>query len=333
MDLFEFTKLLIGIPSISGEEEKLADYLNNYLKKQGFNTTTQNVEKNRKNILATTGEKTEVIFCTHMDTVPPYFGPSEDKHFIYGRGACDAKGIIASMIWAAQELKREGVGKIGLLLVVGEETDSIGAKKANSLQVGSRYIIVGEPTENKLGRAHKGLILIRLKAKGRTSHSAYPELGESAIEKLLDAWEELSRLNLGEDPILGKTLFNIGSIKGGIAPNVVAENALAEVCLRNVWPSEKVLSMIKKALKGRVSLEVLSQTDPQKLFTLPSFAQTVLPYGTDIPYLRGWGQPLLLGPGKGCLAHTAKERIGKEELREGVRTFKNLAKKLLKLNP
>ncbi|MBS3819546.1 M20/M25/M40 family metallo-hydrolase [bacterium] len=331
MDIYELTKSLIGIPSISGAEEKIADYLNDLLKREGFETKIQQVEKNRKNIFARTGEKTPVVFCTHMDTVPPYFGPSEDEHFIYGRGACDAKGIMASMMEAARELKREGGGEIGLLFVVGEERDSIGAKKSHSLQADSRYIVLGEPTENKLGRAHKGMLLMRIKAEGRASHSAYPELGESAVEKLMDTLEELRRANLGEDRVLGKTFLNIGSIEGGIAPNVVADQAQAEVSLRTVWPSEKVLSVIKNVLPGRVSLEILTQTEPQQLFTLPSFPQTTLPYGTDIPHLKGWGKPLLLGPGKGSLAHTPKEKIGKKELKEAVRTYKNLARELLEL--
>lgn len=331
MDIYELTKELINIPSVSGSEKKIADYLNSHLKGEGFETKLQEVEKSRKNLFAWSGEKPDVVFCTHMDTVPPYFGPSEDERFIYGRGACDAKGIMASMIEAAGELKREGIEEVGLLFVVGEEKDSIGAKKSHSLQPRSRYIVLGEPTENKLGRAHKGILLLRITAEGRASHSAYPELGESAIEKLMDALEKLRRINLGKDPVLGKTFLNIGSIEGGIAPNVVPDQAQAEVSLRTVWPSEEVLSAIKDVLWGKVSLEVLTQTEPQQLFTLPSFSQTILPYGTDIPHLRGWGKPLLLGPGKGNLAHTAEEKIGKEELKEAVDTYKKLARELLKM--
>lgn len=331
MSLFKLTKELINIPSDMGNEAKIADFLLTYLKKQNFLLREQKIEGNRRNILSTTGSEAKIILCTHMDTVPPYISASEDERYIYGRGACDAKGIMASMIWAAQDLKKEGVTDFGLLFVVGEETDSIGAKKANSLNIGSNFIIVGEPTENKLALGHKGVITFTMRAKGRQAHSAYPRLGESAIEKLLDALQKIRTLNFGQDPVLGESTLNIGTIEGGIAHNIIANSASAEVCIRNVQPSEQILGRLKSVIKQEVKIKVLNQSEPQRLFTVPGFDKVILPYGTDIPYLKSLGKPLLLGPGSGSDAHTESEKIEKSQLVEAVNIYKDLVKKLLSL--
>ena len=295
MNLFELTKKLVNIPSVTGFEDKIADFLCSYLESQGFNLKEQIIDKRRRNILATTGSAPRVILCTHMDTVPPHFSASEDEHYIYGRGACDAKGIMASMIQSAQEMKAEGVTEIGLLIVVGEETDSIGAKKANSLKVGSDFVIFGEPTENKLGIAHKGIVTFKITAKGKAAHSAFPQLGESAIEMLLDALQRIYALDFGQDPIMGSSVLNIGTIEGGIAPNVVADSAGAEITIRSVLPSKQILQKVKAVLKKNVGITVLTQSEVQKLFTVPGLDQAILPYGTDIPHLKSFGKPLLLG--------------------------------------
>jgi len=328
--LFELTKKLVNIPSVTGFEDKIADFLCSYLESQDFDLKEQIIDKRRRNILATAGSAPRVILCTHMDTVPPHFSSSEDDHYIYGRGACDAKGIMASMIWSAQEMKREGLTEIGLLIVVGEETDSIGAKMANSLKVGSDFVIFGEPTENKLGIAHKGMITFKIKAKGKAAHSASPHLGESAIEKLLDALQRLFALDFGKDQVMGRSVLNIGTIEGGVAPNVVADSAGAEITIRSVLPSKQILQKVKTILKKNVEIEVLTQSEVQKLFTVPGLDQAVLPYGTDIPHLKSFGKPLLLGPGSFLVAHTEGEKIEKRQLLEAVKIYKDVVRKLLK---
>jgi acetylornithine deacetylase len=328
--IYELTKALVNIPSITGHEGEIADFVSSYLKNQDFDLKEQIIEEGRRNILATAGSKPRIILCTHMDTVPQYFAASEDEYYIYGRGACDAKGIMASMIWAAQELKKDGLTEIGLLFVVGEETDSIGAKMANSLRVGSRFIIVGEPTENKLGIGHKGLLTFKVIAKGKAAHSACPELGESAIEKLLDALQRIRVLDFGKDPVMGKSVLNVGTIKGGVAANVVANHASAEVSIRSALPTKQVLRKVKAVVNRKVLIEVLMQSEAQRLFTVPGLEQIVLPFGTDIPHLKSFGKPLLLGPGSFLVAHTEREKIEKRQLSEAVEIYENLVRKLLK---
>jgi len=328
--IYELTKALVNIPSITGHEGEIADFVSSYLKSQDFDLKEQIIEEGRRNILATAGSKPRIILCTHMDTVPQYFAASEDEYYIYGRGACDAKGIMASMIWAAQELKKDGLTEIGLLFVVGEETDSIGAKMANSLRVGSRFIIVGEPTENKLGIGHKGLLTFKVIAKGKAAHSACPELGESAIEKLLDALQRIRVLDFGKDPVMGKSVLNVGTIKGGVAANVVANHASAEVSIRSALPTKQVLRKVKAVVNRKVLIEVLMQSEAQRLFTVPGLEQIVLPFGTDIPHLKSFGKPLLLGPGSFLVAHTEREKIEKRQLSEAVEIYENLVRKLLK---
>lgn len=329
MNLIELTKTLVNIPSVTGSEAAIADFLSSYLRSQGFDLEKQEVEEKRRNILGVFHPSPRLILCTHMDTVPPFYGAREDESFIYGRGACDAKGIMASMIFAAQELSKEGMKKIGLLFVVGEETDSVGAKMAGSLNVDSEYIIVGEPTENKMGSGHKGIVNLIISAEGKSAHSAFPDLGESAIEKLLDVLQEIRGLDFREDPILGKTVINIGKIEGGLAFNVIADSASAEVSFRSGLNSYEIIEKVKAVAGQRARIEVISQSEPQVLFTIPGFEQAVLPYGTDIPYLKRFGRPLLLGPGSALVAHTENERVDKKQLFDGVEIYKKIVKILI----
>jgi acetylornithine deacetylase len=329
VNLIELTKKIVNIPSLSGHEGEIADFLCRYLKEKGFDLHEQKIEESRRNILATAGSEPRVILCAHMDTVPPFFPASEDDRYIYGRGACDAKGSMASMIWAAQELKKDGLTEIGLLFIAGEETDSVGAKIANSLNVRSDFIVVGEPTENKLGAGHQGIIVMKIITKGKTAHSAYPQLGESAIEKLLDFLQKIRRLDFAEDPAMGKTHINIGVIGGGEAANVVADSAWAELSIRSSLRSKQILDHIKAQAHQKVEFAVLSQSEPQNLYTVPGFDQVMLPYGTDIPYLYNFGKPLLVGPGSPRVAHTENERIEKRQLAEAAEIYRDLSIKLI----
>lgn len=327
--LFELAKSLVDIPSVTGDEAALADFLCALLAQERFDVRSQDVEAGRRNLLAVLADKPAVILCTHMDTVPGWVAAGEDDVHLYGRGACDAKGIMAAMIVAAGELRDEGSKDIGLLFLVGEETDSVGAKKANLMSPGSRFIIVGEPTGNKLATAHKGVLTLTLKAGGKTAHSAYPERGESAILKLLDVLSDIRKLNFGRDAVLGPTVMNVGRINGGTASNVIPGAAEAVLSYRTGVSPDLVLSGIRSATAGRADIAVGTKSQPQVLFTLTGFPSELMPYGTDIPYLTAFGRPLLLGPGSVLEAHVENERVEKKQLEEAVVLYKRLVRRLI----
>jgi len=330
LTVFALTKELVNIPSVTGEEAAIAEFVVGHLRRHGFEISKQPVAERRKNILATLSTKPRVILCTHLDTVPPFFPAAEDDDYIYGRGSCDAKGILAAMITAGLKLKEMDVRDFGLLFLVGEETDSIGAKRANALNVNSDFIVVGEPTENKLGAGHKGLVAARITAKGKAAHSAVQDMGESAINKLLDILETIRKTNWGEDALLGPSRVNIGTIAGGMAHNVVPAEASAQISIRNTVSSQSVLETLRTVIDGRAEIEIITRAEPQKLFTLPGFEQTVLPYGTDIPHLKNFGKPLLIGPGAIKVAHTPNECISKKELSVAVEIYVKLVQKLFR---
>ena len=327
--LFELAKSLVDIPSVTGNEAAMADFLCALLAEEQFDVRSQDVEAGRRNILALLGDAPAVVLCTHMDTVPGWAAAGEDDLHLYGRGACDAKGILAAMIVAARELRDEGLKDIGLLFLVGEETDSIGAKKANLMSPGSRFIIVGEPTGNKLATAHKGVLTLVLTARGKAAHSAYPERGESAILKLLDILSDIRKLDFGRDPVLGATAMNVGRINGGTASNVIPGTAEAVLSFRTGVSPDLVLSGIRSATADRADIEVRAKSQPQVLFTLAGFPGELMPYGTDIPYLAAFGRPLLLGPGSVLDAHVENERVEKKQLEEAVAIYKRLVRRLI----
>ena len=333
MDVIELTRALVDIPSVTGDEDGVADFIASCLRGLGFDVREQVVEGRRRNVLGLLAAQPRVIFCTHMDTVPPFIPSSEDDIYLYGRGAGDAKGCLAAMTRCAAELKDEGGAEVGLLFVVGEETDSIGAKKANELGLEPEFTVVGEPSENMLGFGHKGLMMVEIKASGRAAHSGYPHLGASAVEKLLDVLAQVRTLDFDDDPRWSKTLVNIGRIEGGVAHNVIPESASATVSLRVGTNWRRVEEKLTAFAGGGVDIKVLSAAEPQVLFTLPGYEEVVLPYGTDIPYLAHFGKKLLLGPGSGETAHTLNDRVAKRELREAVRIYKKLARELLALKP
>jgi acetylornithine deacetylase len=329
LDLMALAKKLIAIASVTGQEADLADFLKSYLSGLGFEVTEQVVEGRRRNILATAAPSPRVILCTHQDTVPPFLPPAEDEEYLYGRGACDAKGIMAVLIQAVLDMDPSPRAACGLLFLVGEETDSRGADRSNTLDVKSDFIVVGEPTENKLGLGHKGYIIVRLSARGKKAHSGYPHLGESAVLKLIDALERLRGLEIGHDPLLGDSTINIGRVEGGLAANVVPDSAWAEISIRNTLPSREALERIRAAVSGLVEVEVLTASEPQRLYTLPGFETAVLSFGTDIPHLRAFGRPLLFGPGSILDAHTDRERMSKAQMREAVSLYQKLVAGLL----
>jgi acetylornithine deacetylase len=329
MDLFELTQALINIESATGHERACAEFLHGYLGARNFEVEFQPVSRDRSNVFARRG-KPDVVLSTHIDTVPPFLLAREDEEFIYGRGACDAKGILASQITAAERLVSEGVSDFGLLFLVGEETTSDGAREANLHPPGSRYIINGEPTDNKLVLGTKGNLRVDVRSKGKMAHSAYPHLGESAVDKLLDALHDLRNIPLPHDPVLGPATMNIGVIAGGRAANVVPDQATAQIVIRTVNGSEEILRRIAESIEGRCELEIVRDTPQMHLEKLDGYETDVVAYTTDLPSLTRWGRPVLLGPGSILVAHTDHECVRKAELLEGVGLYYRLVRELKK---
>lgn len=332
MQVFELTRRLIDIESITPNEREVGDFVWSYLADLAgrFNGEAERmpVEEGRDNLFVRFGEP-NVVLSTHMDTVPPFIPASEDEQHIWGRGACDTKGIIAAMLTAAEERLRGGKRDFGLLFVVGEERNSAGAQAAALTPRGSRFIINGEPTENKLALGSKGAWRVEVTARGRMAHSAYPELGESAIEKLLNALERIRKVEMPTDDLLGPGTLNIGTISGGRAPNVIADEASAELLIRVVGDVGELRQKLHGAVKPDAEAEEVLLIPAVRLGTLDGFETTVVAYTTDIPaFGTAWGKPFLIGPGSIHVAHTTEERIPKKELVEAVGLYGELMERL-----
>ncbi len=342
LDPIELTKQLVAIDSTTYHEGACGAFLHEYMEAQGWAVERMAVEQpalartpgggtgERFNVYATApGRAAELVLSTHMDTVPPFLGPArDDGAFLYGRGVCDAKGILAAQIAAAEQLRAEGF-PVGLLFVVGEERDSAGAAVANGQARGSRFLINGEPTDNRLALASKGALRVELRAQGRMAHSAYPELGESAIDKLLAALADVQALELPVVEGIGDSTLNVGLISGGRAPNVIADAAEAHLLVRLVGPAEGIRAAIVDAVAGRCEVEFSLELPFVQMRPVDGFETMVAKFTTDIPSLTNWGEPFLLGPGSIHTAHTPDERIAKAELLEAVGLYARLAKQLL----
>lgn len=333
MQLFELTRALVDIESTTNHEKNVGDYLFAHLSalagRSNGRVSRMTAEPNRDNLFATWGEPT-VTLSTHMDTVPPFFSSSENEEFIFGRGACDAKGIIAAMLTAAERLLEAGAHNFGLLFVVGEERNSAGAKVAAGQPRGSRFLINGEPTENQLALGSKGALRYEITTRGRLAHSAYPELGHSAIHTLLDVLQDIRGIPLPEDTLLGRSTLNIGTISGGRAPNVVADQAEAEVMFRTVGDPAPLRKAVVSAAAGRAEAREVLHTPAIHLNKFEGLPTTVVAFTTDIPTFNGtWGEPFLIGPGSIHVAHTAEERIPKKELCDAVEIYSRMTTQLL----
>jgi acetylornithine deacetylase len=334
MNVFELTRALVDIDSVTPNEEEvgvyIADYLRELAERTGGHVEMMSVEAHRFNVFAYWGEPV-VTLSTHMDTVPPFYGSSEDAEFVRGRGACDTKGIIASMIKAVEGLLVAGDRNFALLFVVGEERNSAGAYYAAQHPRGSRYIINGEPSENKLALGSKGALRFEIIARGKMAHSAYPELGESAILKLLDALERIRKIDLPKDPVLGASTLNVGTITGGRAPNVIPDHAMAEVFVRIVDNGDSTRAAVAEAVKGLAEANEILCIPAVIMESLEGFETTVVSYTTDIPaFGKAWGRPLLFGPGSIHFAHTDAERVPKKELLEAVEIYQAMVRRLSK---
>lgn len=333
LDVVALTRRLVDIPSISGDERECGEFLDGFLTglAQAYGGTVQRmpVERDRFNVLAIFGEP-KLTFSTHFDTVPPFIPSSEDDTWIHGRGSCDAKGILAAMIGAAERLLSEGRTGLALLFVIGEEQGSGGAYTAAKQGIGSRYLINGEPTENKLAVGTKGALRIELHAHGRMAHSAYPELGQSAIEPLIAVLADLMQAEWPVHPRLGPTTMNIGTLQGGRAPNVIPDNAKAELLIRLVGDPEIVRQQVRDVVADRVEIREVLCIPAVELGTVPGIETCVVKYTTDIPALGpAWGEPFLLGPGTIHVAHTEHERLAKRDLSDAVDLYARIGRELL----
>ena len=337
LDAVALTRRLVDIESVSYNEGKIGRELVEILVSRNFCVETTPVGQHgesrsrseRFNVYAgTAGENPDVVLSTHMDTVPPFYPSSEDDEFVYGRGACDAKGIIAAQVVAAERLRGLGV-RVGLLFVVGEERDSAGAKTANLQPRGSRYLINGEPTDNRLAVASKGTLRVRLTARGKMAHSAYPELGESATHKLIEALDRVLALPLPITEDVGPSTLNVGTLEGGRAPNVIADHAEAQILIRLVGPSDETKAAVLKAAEGLAEVEFTLEIPFQRFRTVEGWPTMVAKFTTDIPFLKAWGEPLLLGPGSIHVAHTPDERLAKRELMEAIDLYVKIAQELV----
>ncbi len=340
VDPVALARNLIDIDSTTGREGEAGAWLARFLRDRGYQVVEQPIGDGRFNVFAQQDEAPRVVFSTHFDCVPPFFPSREERGLLFGRGSCDAKGILAAQVAAVERLRARGEQQVALLFVVGEERGSDGARVANEhapgvprrsgdgAEAGVRYLVNGEPTENRLGSATRGVLRVRLHAEGRAAHSAFPELGESAIDKLLDALMVIRGLTLPEDPLLGRTHYSVGVIEGGLAPNVISPRASAELLFRTVGDAAPVRAALA-VVEGLVSIEHVLDIPAVRMHTVPGFETAVFPYTTDVPLLANWGTPMLLGPGSIHVAHTDEEHVAIDELRAAVDLYEHLATRLL----
>jgi acetylornithine deacetylase len=327
-DVVSLAAELLAIQSTTGSEAGVVEFVSRWLVARGWNVTLQEVTRGRANVWASRSGG-GVTFSTHLDTVPPYLPPRLEGTRLFGRGASDAKGIAAAMMVGADRLVADGEKRIELLFVVGEEKGSDGARAANNLGSKSRYLINGEPTESKLASGAKGSLRATIRTRGREAHSAYPHLGRSAIEPLIELLPTLRGLPLPSDPVLGETTVNIGTIKGGSEANIIPAHAEAEIMFRLVSDVAPIKKMISDWAKGHADVEFGSHIPAQKFATVPGFETGPVAYTSDIPLLSNWGEPFLFGPGSIHVAHTPDEYIDVEELRASVDSYDRLARTLL----
>jgi acetylornithine deacetylase len=330
-DVLRLAAELMAIDSTSGQEGELMAHVSLMLESRGWRVTRIPVTPGRMNVFATCVHAPLVTLSTHLDTVPPYIPPRIEEHTLWGRGACDAKGIAASMILAAEQL-RERECPVALLFVVGEEVSHDGAHAANQQPGTNRVIIDGEPTELKLGLGTKGAMRAVIRTTGTAAHSAYPELGDSAITKLVALLQELPSLELPHDELLGATTINVGQISGGVADNVVPPHAEARMMVRLVSDAEELWALLVRWVAGRATLERGSLVPAMRLSSVPGFETTVVAFATDVPELTQWGTPYLYGPGSIHVAHTSQERITRAELLAAVSGYVRLAEAALAID-
>lgn len=335
-DLFRHLREIVDIPSVTGDEQAVAERVGADLEGIGLHVEYDEVATGRSNLVARAGDApTRLWYCTHLDTVPPFFPSSETETHISGRGSCDAKGILAAMLFAARGLREDGASGFGMAFTVGEEVDSAGAIHLEGRGPGGPsegvHLVCGEPTEGLMASGHKGTLRVRIRARGKAAHSAYPEAGDSAIHRLLTTIAGLQSLDWGKSDILGSATLNVGRISGGVAGNVLAPSAEATLYWRLVGDAESARRRVEEILAAddNLSLEHVGQNDAVFCRTLPGFEVAPMSYSTDIPFMPSWGTPLLIGPGSIHDAHTAHEHVLKSDLVEAVEYYQRIAHELL----
>ena len=322
-----FARELIDIDSTTGKEQAAGEWLASRLERLGYQVERQPVADGRFNVIATL-DPPAVIFSTHFDCVPPFFASDVRGEMLFGRGSCDAKGILAAQVAAAEQMRAAGERRIGLLFVVGEERGSDGATVANAHPRGSAFLVNGEPTDNRVATATRGIVRLKLTATGRAAHSSAPEHGESAIDKLLDALIRMRSIAWPDDPELGKTFYTIGLIEGGIAPNVISPSASAEVMFRITGSPDDVIARAG-VLEPLVTIEEVLRVPMVRLQTIEGMPSAVFPFTTDVPLLDHWGAPILYGPGSFLVAHTSEERLAIPEMEAAVAGYQQIARTCL----
>jgi len=327
-DVVALAAELLAIQSSTGSEEAIVDFISRWLVSRGWNVTTQEVSRGRANVWAS-HDGGGVTFSTHLDTVPPYIPPRLEGTRLYGRGSADAKGIAAAMLCAAERLTQAGEKRIDLLFVVGEEKGSDGARAANHLPASSRFLVNGEPTESRLATGAKGSQRVMVRTRGRAAHSAYPELGASAIEPMLALLPTVHQLPLPTDPVLGDTTVNIGTIRGGTEANIIPALCESELMFRLVGDVTPLREAITRWAEGKAELEWGSHIPAQHFHVIDGFETAPVAYTSDIPLLSRWGTPLLFGPGSIHVAHTLEEFIDVDELRAAVDAYERIARSVL----
>lgn len=330
-DPLALARRLIDIPSPTEQEREMGAFLRETLTALGYACRLHEVSAGRFNVYASAGGRPRVVLNSHIDTVPPWFACSEDDDYLYGRGACDTKGVIAAMIAAGERLRAGGLDDFAFLFVVGEETDSIGAKTANVefKDLGSEYVVVGEPTESTFVRASKGAFTVFAEFSGKAGHSAYPERGDSAINKMVAAIAEVNAADWGTHEILGRATANAGVVRGGEKPNIIAGSAEAQWMFRTVGDPEDVRAKLEPLLAkhgGRITLA--RGNGPQFMVVPEGMPSNVVAFNTDVPWLSALGKPLLFGPGSITDAHGPGEKIGKQDLLDAVQTYHDTVREL-----
>ncbi len=331
LDPIRLARQLIDVPSPTEHEFAVGELLEETLTKIGFDTRRQEVTATRFNLFASAGGRPRVILNSHIDTVPPWLASSEDDEHLYGRGACDTKGVIAAMLAAGERLKAGGVTDFAFLLVVGEETDSVGAKSANAAfaDLGAEYVLVGEPTQSTFARASKGALTCVVRFEGVAAHSAYPELGDSAINRMVAAIAEINRADWGHHDVLGKTTVNVGVVRGGQKPNIIAAEAECEMIFRLVTTPEEVRAQLETILAEHGGTITVARGNPPQFMHVPEGEKSaVVAFNTDVPWLSSLGTPMLFGPGSILDAHGANEKISKKELLAAVDTYEQVVTRL-----
>ncbi|HEX8252061.1 MAG TPA: M20/M25/M40 family metallo-hydrolase [Thermoanaerobaculia bacterium] len=332
VDPIALARELIDVPSPTESEFAVGEVLERMLAELGFETRRHVVTPTRFNLLALAGGRPRVVMNSHIDTVPPWFASSVDDEFVYGRGACDTKGIIAAMLAAGERLKGRGIDQFAFLFVVGEETDSIGAKAANVefANLGSEFVVVGEPTESMFARASKGALTCTLRFEGVAAHSAYPHLGESAIDRMVTAISEINAHEWGEHEVLGRTTVNVGVVRGGQRPNIISPEAECELMFRVVTTPDEIERRLAELIAKHNGRIIATRSNLPQLMIVPEGQPSaVVSFNTDVPWLGNLGKPLLFGPGSILDAHGVNEKIAKKDLLAAVTTYEEMVISLL----